>query len=266
MPKLNLADATLHFEIDGTGPPLMLIAGMASDSASWAPLVPLLRDHYTLIRPDNRSTGRTRPWDAPVSVPIYARDCAALLHHLGTGPAHVLGHSMGGMIGMQLAQMAPERVATLTLAASAPLRLSRNIALFKTLVEIRKSDAPPDTWLRAFFPWLFASSVYDVPGAVDDAAAAALAYPHAQSVEAMAHQLAALDGFDPAGLLPRCPTQALLANDDLLVPPALAQTVLRDTPTTVVANAGHSIHWDAPGAVALHLRRFTDDHPIEGAQ
>ena len=66
--------------------------------------------------------------------------------------------------------LAPERVAPLPLAASAPLRLSRNIALFKTLVEIRKSDAPPDTWLRAFLPRLFTSSVYDVPGAVDDAA------------------------------------------------------------------------------------------------
>ena len=58
MPVLERDDLELHYEIEGDGPPLLMIAGMASDSASWAPLVPLLTPHFTLIRPDNRTTGR----------------------------------------------------------------------------------------------------------------------------------------------------------------------------------------------------------------
>lgn len=267
MPKLPIGPTTLHYEVDGTGPPLLLVSGMVSDSASWAPLVPLLSPHFTLVRPDNRTTGRTTPHDAPVSVQIYAQDCAALMDHLNIAQAHVVGHSMGGMIALELMQAAPHRIASLTLAATAPIRLARNLALFKALLEIRQSDAPPDTWLRAFFPWLFAPAVYDLPGAVDDAAAASLAYAHAQTVEGMARQLGALEGYQPTALpspLP-VPAQALLAQDDLLIPLPMALEALAGIQTHIVPNAGHSIHWDAPQVVADHITSFARSYPITGA-
>ncbi|MEM9639120.1 MAG: lipolytic enzyme, partial [Pseudomonadota bacterium] len=65
MPDLGLPEVTLHYEVTGSGPPMILIAGMMSDSASWGPLIPHLEAHFTLICPDNRTTGRTRPMDAP---------------------------------------------------------------------------------------------------------------------------------------------------------------------------------------------------------
>ncbi len=266
MPDLTLPDVTLHFEVDGSGPPLLMIAGMVSDSASWAPLVPLLSPHFTLIRPDNRTTGRTIPADAPVSIALYAQDCAALLEHLEIPAAHIIAHSMGGMIAMKLMQMAPQKIASLTLAATAPLRLARNLALFRALLAIRQSDAPPETWLHAFFPWLFAPSVYEMPGAVEDATAAALAYAHKQTVIGMARQLDALEAYLPTPLpseLP-VPTQALLAEDDMLVPLVQAQAALRGVRKHIISNAGHSLHWDAPQVVADHLKAFAQQNPIKG--
>ena len=262
MPDLSLSDVTLHYEVEGSGAPLLMIAGMVSDSASWAPLVPLLSPHFTLIRPDNRTTGRTVPVTAPVSVQDYVHDCIALLDHLDLRQAHVVGHSMGGMIALELMQAAPDRIASLTLAATAPIRLTRNLALFKALLAIRQSNAAPDTWLRAFFPWLFAPAVYDIPGAVNDAAAASLAYAHAQTVDGMAHQLTALEGYQPTALpdpVP-VPTQALLAQDDMLIPLPLAQAALRGIETHIIPNAGHSIHWDATETVADQIRRFAQSH------
>jgi len=144
MPVFEHSGIAQHYEASGSGPPLLLIAGMMSDSASWAPLVPLLEPHFTLIRPDNRTTGRTTPWNAPASVGIIAEDCAALVSHLNTGPAHVLGHSLGGMVGLRLAVTHPKAVKSLTLAAAAPLRLERNVVLFKTLLAFRRSNAAPD--------------------------------------------------------------------------------------------------------------------------
>jgi len=258
MPTFDCGDVTLHYEVSGDGPPLLLIAGMMSDSASWAPLVPLLEPHFTVIRPDNRTTGRTVPMDAPASVDIFAGDCAALLAHLALGPAHVMGHSLGGMIAMRLAcAQGRDVVRSLTLAASAPLRLERNVVLFKTLLAIRQSDAAPDVWLHALFAWLFAPALYETQGAVAQAAMLSLAYPHAQSAQAMAHQIAALDGYVPedADTLP-CRAQALLARDDLLLPAGLARPTLGRMPVHLIADAGHSLHWDAPDAVARHLIRF----------
>lgn len=264
MPDLRLDDVTLHYEIGGNGPPLLLIAGMASDSASWLPLLPLLEPRFTVIRPDNRSTGRTTPWDAPTGPAINAADCAALLAHLGLAPAHVLGHSMGGLIALQLGMDAPAAVASLTLAASAPMRLTRNSAIFRNLIAIRRSDAPSDTWLRALYPWLFDPAVFDDPATLDAAAGAALAYPHAQSTDAMEHQLQALDGFDPSNLRLVHPAQAILGGRDLLIPGAPARAALAalgTIPVRLIDDAGHSIHWDAPQQVADRLTDFIDTLP-----
>ena len=41
MPDLPLADISLYYEVDGHGPPLLMLAGMLSDSASWGALAPL---------------------------------------------------------------------------------------------------------------------------------------------------------------------------------------------------------------------------------
>ncbi len=262
MPTLNLPEVALWYEDDGAGPPLFLIAGMASDSASWMPLLPLLTGDARVIRPDNRTTGRTVPVDAPTDVTRNAADCVALMDHLGIGSAHVLGHSMGGLIAMELAAAYPGRVRSLTLAASAPMRSSRNIALFDALISIRRSNAPSDTWLRAFFPWLFSHATYDTPQAVDVALAGALGYPHAQSVDAMERQLRALDTYDPSTVALDVPTQALLAGRDLLIPQDMATKALSSvgvTDITLIPNAGHSIHWDAPAAVAAALLGFVQE-------
>ncbi|MCR9124868.1 MAG: alpha/beta hydrolase [Rhodobacteraceae bacterium] len=256
MPRLALRDGvTMHYETDGTGPPLVMIAGMCSDSASWAPLLPLVGG-FRVIRPDNRATGRTVPWNAPLSVPVCAADILALLDDLNLAQAHVLGHSLGGLIALHLARTAPERVAGVTLLAAAPLRLARNVALFEALVAIRESDAPPDLWLRSFFPWLFAPEVYDRPGAIEAALTGAMHYPHAQSAEAMRHQLGALTGYDPPRGPVRPPVRAILGADDLILPEALARNALAglgDVDVLTVPGAGHSVHWDAPQAVAAQL-------------
>jgi len=91
-------------------------------------------------------------WNAPNGLKRYAADCVALLDHLGIDRVHVVGHSMGGLIGMELATVFPDRAVTLTLTAIGPMRVARNVALFDATIAIRKSNAPSNTCLRAFFP------------------------------------------------------------------------------------------------------------------
>ena len=261
MPDLPLADVSLHYEIDGHGPPLMLIAGTASDSASWAPLVEPLARRFTVIRPDNRSTGRTRPLDAPLSLAHWAGDAVALARHLDRGPVAVAGHSLGGMIAMQMAAQAPETVSKLVLLASAPVDQPRNGALFDLMLRLRAPGMAPDLWLRAFLPWLFHPRFFAVPGQLEAAIAQSLAYPHAQGADAMAAQVAALHAARPADLVARlrCPTLALLADQDLLIPPEAARRALAGVPdlrVETIADSGHSVHWDAPDSVLAALVPF----------
>jgi pimeloyl-ACP methyl ester carboxylesterase len=231
---------------------------MMSDGASWGPLVPLLAPRFTVIRPDNRTTGRTSPLDAPAGLTEWAGDAVALLDLLGLPRAHVAGHSLGGLIALQMAAMAPERVGRLALLASAPVRLGRTEAVLRHLLTLREPGLPPDLWLRGLFPWLFHPRLFDDPAAVDVVVAASLAYPHAQGSEAMARQIKAYERSQGALEFPNpLPhTVAILAADDLFLPPVLARQALASLgPSRIVeiAEAGHSVHWDAPEAVAHHL-------------
>lgn len=263
MPHLDLEDISLHYDIQGDGPPLLMIAGFMSDHASWTPVIPLLAPHFTCITPDNRTTGRTRPWTAPVSIDVMCADSLALMDHLGLERFHTVGHSMGGIIALAMANTAPLRIASAHIAASAPVRLTRNTELFANLITIRRSNTPPDTWLRTLFPWLFNPLVYNDPKALDQAIAENLAYPHGQGTDAMEHQLTALQGFDGSALTrPNCPTQILVGALDLLIPPDHILAVLGHLPHHVITQAGHAIHWDAPVAVTHYIHSFAAAHPI----
>lgn len=258
MPVARLNGVDLHYRVDGSGPPLVLLAGMLSDGMSWAPLVPALAERFTLIRPDNRTTGQTRPPEAPAGLAEWAGDVVALLDHLGIDRAHVAGHSLGGMIGLHLAAMAPARVGRLAMLASAPVAMGRNLALFRHLLALRGPGMAPDLWLRGLFPWLFAPALYDDPAAVEAAVAQSLAYAHTPGPQAMARQIDALASVAATLTLPASPppTLALLAGRDLLIPADAARAALAALPGVRIAEipgAGHSIHWDAPDAVLSHL-------------
>ncbi len=264
MPHLKLPNIDLHYEIEGNGPPVVLAAGMLSDSASWGSILEPLAAQFTVIRPDNRSTGRTTPMLAQTSPKQSAKDILALMDHLDLPSAQIIGHSMGGYISAELAVLAPERAASLTLLCSAPMNLRRSWHLFQSFCDIRASG-PDGLWLRSLFPWLFHHSFFDTPAQVEGAVAASLAYPHAQSAEAMQHQLNSIIGYDPSPLTAqiKTPTLALLAQNDLIVPHGDALDLLaqiQQSRVHTIPHAGHSIHWDAPEAVLAQLIPFLKEH------
>lgn len=265
MPDLDRDDITLHYEIDGAGPPVILLAGMLSDSASWTPLVEPLSREFTLIRPDNRTTGRTTPWDAPVSILGMAQDALALMDHLGHGAFHVVGHSMGGRMAIELAGLAAGRVSSLTVMASAPQRSARSIAVFDALSEIRAQPDGETLWLKALYPWVFSSAFFENPENTEIALQAALAYPHAQSRAAMMHQIDILRTYVPQADISdlTCPTQVLYGEKDVLLPEDEARAgfaAFANATHHTIAGAGHSIHWDASKAVTAQLLGFLGSH------
>ena len=270
MPELKRDDVTVHYEVEGSGPPLLLLAGMLSDSATWAGFAPLLTNRYTVIRPDNRTTGRTVPWDAPTDMALMAQDALAVMDHLGFERFHVAGHSMGGLLAIELAVLAPEKVASASVFASGRVRLPRTIAAFDALLAVRRTPNGEELWLRALYPWIFGQAFFESPENTKVALEAALAYPFAQSVDAMAHQIEAFRNLrpraQPENIL--CPTLVAYAGADILVPPALARpgfSAIRNLQEVTLDAVGHSIVWDAPDALAEHLRQFLAAHPIQSA-
>ncbi|GIF76926.1 alpha/beta hydrolase [Asanoa siamensis] len=115
MATLEVPRATLHHEVRGSGPTLLLICGGVYDAAGYAGLARALADRYTVITYDRRGNSRSplHGPDGPQSLPTHADDAAALLGHLADGPAYVFGNSSGAIIGLDLAARRPGLVRTL---------------------------------------------------------------------------------------------------------------------------------------------------------
>jgi len=116
MPMFVNGPIQLHYEVEGGGYPILLLApgGMRSHNDMWNN-VPwnaraALRDTYQVIGMDQRNAGEsTAPVSGADSWSSYASDQLALLDHLGVDQCHVLGMCIGGPFVMKLLTTAPER-------------------------------------------------------------------------------------------------------------------------------------------------------------
>lgn len=101
--------------MDGVGPPLVMIQGVGAHGTAPNPQVEILKQHYTCLSFDNRGIGASQPMGVHLSVEQMAADTLALMDRAGWRSAHIVGHSLGGLISLQLGLMAKSRVRSLSL-------------------------------------------------------------------------------------------------------------------------------------------------------
>ena len=122
MAMARASDGTrLHFQVLGRkgAPPVLLIAGLGQDLTSWTLQRLSFASRHRTIALDNRGVGRSDKPTGPYSLTEMADDAIAVLDALGIESAHVVGLSMGGVIGQVLAVRHPGRVRSLTLVGTA---------------------------------------------------------------------------------------------------------------------------------------------------
>jgi pimeloyl-ACP methyl ester carboxylesterase len=121
--------------VRGTGEPVVFIYG-AFMADTFRPLVdePGLTERYRLITYHRRGYVGSSRADRPLSVVQQAADCRELLRYLGVERAHVVGHSYGGAVALQLAVDAPDVTHSLTLIEPALIANSSAQAYRESLV------------------------------------------------------------------------------------------------------------------------------------
>lgn len=112
--------AALHVVVEGSGPPVVLSAGLAMAWFDWDPVAALLvAQGRTVVRFDRPGHGLSAPATAPPTAAGEARRIAGLLDALGlAGPVTVVGHSIAGFHAEAFARLYPERTAALVLVDS----------------------------------------------------------------------------------------------------------------------------------------------------
>jgi pimeloyl-ACP methyl ester carboxylesterase len=111
----EVADIRIGYERAGEGPPLVLVHGAVSDSRVWEAQVEAFSDEFSVIAWDAPGCGQSADPPESFRLPEYADALAGLLAQLALEPAHVLGHSFGGALALELAQRHPVAVQSLIL-------------------------------------------------------------------------------------------------------------------------------------------------------
>lgn len=117
--NINGVDIAYRFDGPAQGRVVLLSNSLMSTYDMWDWTVPALADRYRVLRYDTRGHGRSGTTPGPYTIEMLGDDAAGLLDALGIDAAHVVGLSMGGMIGQQLGARYPQKVLSLALCDSA---------------------------------------------------------------------------------------------------------------------------------------------------
>ena len=124
----------VSYEVSGAGPPLYMVHGIGSRKVTWDGILDALEPHFTCVRYDLRGHGDSPIPPVPYTLDQLVDDLEALRVTLGHEQIHVIGHSLGGMIGPRYAQRFPNRALTVGLLSTAAGRTADDSAKVKGVV------------------------------------------------------------------------------------------------------------------------------------
>ncbi len=133
----------------GSGPPVVFIHGLSGSWQNWLEQLPVFAREHRVIAFDLPGFGASPMPAGKVTIPGYGRFVAGLLDRLDVAAAAVVGNSMGGFIGTELAIQAPERVERLVLVSAAGLSIE-HMRYGPALTVLRTLDKR----LAAYTGWL----------------------------------------------------------------------------------------------------------------
>ena len=103
------------YQICGDGYPIVLIHGFGSKKESFMAQIPALSEEFNVISFDNRGAGKSERPDMPYTMEMFVDDIVGLMDYIGIRKAHLIGLSLGGMIGLNFILKFPDRVNKLVL-------------------------------------------------------------------------------------------------------------------------------------------------------
>ena len=260
---LPVGDAMIHYEVRGSGEPVVFLHGWSQDLTIWDREVEALAPQYRIIRLDRRGYGRSTGHADPTADPA---DLRILLDSLGIRRATIVGLSAGAGVAASFGMAFPDRVERMVLYGLGPLEgfpgaesMRAGMAAFANAVRSGGLDslwtvmmtsgifwrppgtpvpAPPDSWRR-----------YNGKDLTDPQP------PSGKVPLASWHRIESLS----------MPVLLLQGEHDMPPALAIADSITRRLPNArrvVIPDAGHGAHFDQPDRFLAALREFLSSTPI----
>ncbi len=130
----------VSYRIEGQGPALYMVHGIGSRKVTWDGLIPELIQHFTCVSYDLRGHGDSPIPPTPFALEDLVDDLEALRAKLGHEQIHIIGHSLGGMIGPAYARAYPERILSVGLLSTAAGRTEEDSAKLKAVINLMEDQ------------------------------------------------------------------------------------------------------------------------------
>ena len=250
------------YEQAGQGPPLVFAHGAVCDSRIWERQLAAFSEEFSVIAWDAPGCGQSADPPESFRLPEYADVLAGLIGELGLERAHVLGHSFGGALAIELARRHPGRVQTLVLvggyagwAGSLPVpEVRRRLAFALEAAEGLPHDFDPRS-----MPGLFSDKL---PPDAAARLAAVMSDSRPVATRAMAHALAEADLREALPSI-GVPTLLVYGDADERSPLSVAHD-LRDgiagSRLVVLPGLGHECYLEDADLFNTKVRYFLREH------
>lgn len=257
MPSIPIEGGTLNYRIDGPAeaPPLLLSNSLGTTLAMWDRQIPVLTQHFRVIRYDSRGHGQSSVTPGPYRIEQLGRDALALLDELDLYKVRYMGLSKGGMVGQWLAINAPERL--------------ERVALCNTTYRF---PGPPDVWNQRIATVESRGMAPVVPGVLERWFTKAFRDAHPEAAEPIKQQLLATDPRGYAACVAavrdvdllrdlehvRLPVLVVIGSEDVVTTPAQSQAIADAIPgaRSVTLHAAHLSNIEAEAGFNAAVTAF----------
>jgi len=260
MPTVKLNNLNFHYEIEGKGPPLLLIAGLGCDSSHWNFVKPLLVKTFQVITLDNRSVGRTETPSCSYTIREMGEDVIALLEYLNISKTHLLGHSMGGAIAQTIAHRAPRYIDRLIISNSMAQVVPRALFWLHHCANLYDAHKPLEETMSIVAPWVFSNMFFTDPKKVEKLLSQKKAYSYQQSASGFRQQVEAVASFDSRSWIDQLslPSCIITGKEDILTPLEGAQYLHQHIKNSqlLIQEGAHSPMFEIPEEYADAIKNF----------
>lgn len=244
------------YQVNGKGETLILLHGFLENSQMWSNLLPFLEHHFTVISIDLFGHGKSESVGYIHTMQEMAKGVEAIIRQEKIKKAHVLGHSMGGYVALEIVAQFPALATSLVLLNSSPLADTEQRMIERNRA-IKAVKIYPQAFIRMAVKNLFLPELHETLKTTIDEAVEQAKTCSQKSVIATLEGLKArknhqqtLTDFKGKKLL-------IAGKKDTIVPYPKLKPAAKHTETPLVSlNGGHMTHIEFPDELKLILENF----------
>ncbi len=263
MPSILTEQGDLHYEVIGSGPPVILIHGWTQAWNTWRSTLETFQNRYRMYAPDLWGFGESQSQHGSFEVKDYVELIPRFMDELGMIKAPIMGHSMGGTTALGVALKYPERVKKVAVVGS-PID-GRSLSFFLKLagqplianIMLMGQDAPVlRTFIRLWSPFVsrpqpnlfYNMTIANSQGFTVDSFFSSIDSLHHTDLRHDLHRIT-------------MPAMGVYGARDVIVNPNQSKLFARYIPhgqTVYLKNAGHFPMWDTPKEFHAAFQQFME--------